>query len=240
MSTLRDKLKDIQERVNLYLGVNRYQSATQLLLDSMEELGELANLLNLFGVTYHKQSKFSQAIKAFKKALSLNPDFVEASLNLSIVYCDLGLYDQGNSEYHRLKSKYQDAARLPSLILGRLANLHCETARFYEKSGLCAEAIKEYEKALTIYPNMPDQILRLAELEYSMGQLAKCKSRVKELIEKYAPKAAAFNLLGTIAYREGDYISAQNYWMKSQEIDPDDRSSRTLMRCLREIDQNPA
>ncbi len=235
---LREKLKDIQDRVNLYLSVNRFQSATTLLTESMEELGDLANLLNLLGVAYHRQSKFSQAISSFKKALALNPHYIEAALNLSIVYCDLGLYDQGYSEYQKLSSSYSPHTNIPPLVLGKIANLHCQTAHSYEESGLYAEAQREYEKALTIFPKMPDQIMRLAELEYTMGQLAKAKSRARELIDKFAPNAESYNLLGLISYREGDYVSSRNYWMKAQEIQPEDRTSRTLLRCLNEINQD--
>ena len=235
MAGIRSKIKNVQDKVQIYLSVHSYESAEKLLVDSLNDLGELANLRNLLGLCYHKQSKFSQAIKQFQLALEINSNFIEAALNLSIVYCDLGLYKQGEAAYLDIKSKVPASGKeqLPPLLLGRIANLHCETASYYSKAGLKAEAIKEFEKALSIYPSMPDQIIALAKLEYEVGQLASAKSRLNGFVERFSPSAIVFNLLGLILYQEGDFSAAFNYWSKSQEFDPDDRASRSLIRCMR-------
>lgn len=236
MSSIRGKLKDIEEKVNIYLSVNRFKAAEDLLLDSIDLLGEVANLRNLLGLVFHKQSKFPQAITEFKKSLEINPEYIEPALNLTITYCDLGLYQQGERQYDIVKSQHkEDGARsIPSLFRGRLANLHCETAEYYEKSGLMHEAIKEYEKALSIYPRMPDKVFALARLEYEVDQLEKSKVRLREFTNNYSPNTNVYNLLGLIFYKEGDFSSAYNHWTKSQELNPDDRTSRSLIRCLRE------
>ncbi|SME89869.1 tetratricopeptide repeat protein [Pseudobacteriovorax antillogorgiicola] len=235
MPSIRAKLREIQEKVSIYLSVNRFGAAEKLLHESIEELGALSNLHNLLGLTFHRQSKFGLAIQQFQKALELNPKFIEAGLNLTILYCDLGLYQQGEQQYQNLNQTFASGSRqLPSLFLGRLANLHCQTAEYYEKAGLRVEAIKEYEKALSIFPSMPDKIYSLASLEYEVGHLEKAKARLREFSGKFAPNTNVYNLLGLIHYREGDYTNAHNYWTKSQEINTEDRISRSLIRCLRE------
>lgn len=235
-----ETVKQLERRVKLYLEVNRFQTAIKLLKETMEDEGECPRLLNLLGVIYHRQSRFSQAIKSFKRAIELEPKCIEASLNLSIVYCDLGLYDQGRGEYQKLAASYSSPSAIPPIILSKIASLHCETAESYKASGLYAEAQKEYEKALTICPSMPDQIINLAKLEYDMGHLTKAKSRAREMVDGLAPNASAYNLLGLIAYHENDLVSARNYWMKSQEIEPNDKTSKALIRCISEIDQDSA
>lgn len=241
MSSIRENLKDIQEKIKIYLSVNRFSAAESLLIESLDDLGELSNLRNLLGLVYHKQSKFSSAIVEFKKALELNPKYIEASLNLSILYCDLGLYKQGEEQYQNLRTQKASGGtqQIPTLFLGRLANLHCQTAEYYEKSGLKLEAVKEYEKALNIYPNMPDRILSLANLEYEVGQMGKAKTRLREFLNKFSPDTRVYNLLGLIHYKEGDFPTSYNYWSKSQEIDSGDRVSRSFIRCLRESPPQP-
>ena len=236
MSNIRSKLKEIEEKVDIYLSVNRYRAAEDLVHDSLDMLGEVAKLRNLLGLVYHKQSKFSQAIQQFQKSLQINCEYIEPSLNLAITYCDLGLYQKGEKQYLEITNDYvgKGSNEIPSLFKGRLANLHCETADYYRKSGLNLEAIKEYEKALSIYPKMPDKVLELARLEYDMNHLEKAKVRLQDFAEAFSPSTLAYNLLGLIAYKEGDYSSSYNYWAKSQEIDPSDRTSRSLLRCLRE------
>lgn len=235
-SNLRNIVKGIQEKVHIYLDVSKFSAAENILTQAIKEHGNLANLHNLLAVTYHKQSKFLLAIKCFNEALQTNPRFIEAALNLSIVYCDLGLYDLGISAYNQANALIQHSEKspLPTLFLGRLANMHSSTASYYELAGLDSEAQKEYEKALNIYPHMPDIILKLAKLEYNSRAFQKAKTRLFELTNNFAPSSQAFNLLGLIFYNEGDYSRAHSFWTKSQELDSDDRVSRTLIRCLRE------
>lgn len=234
------QLKNVHEKVSIYLSVNSFKAAEKLLNDSLETFGEAANLYNLLGVVHHKQSKFSQAISAFLKALEQNPEFIEPALNLTIVYCDLGLYSQAESEYDKLSSLFSSnqSRRLPKVFLGRLANLHCKTAEYYEKAGMTIEAVQEYEKALGIFPKMPDKAYALAALEFELGYMNKSKARLLDITKHHNPSSMVFNLLGLISYREGDYEEADRYWLKSLTTSQNNRVSQSLIRCLKEMPRN--
>ena len=234
MSSLRAKITDIQERIALNLAVERFDVAVNLLQNSLKELGDIANLHNLLGVTFHKQSEFTKAIVSFKRAIEINPGYIEASLNLIILYCDLGLYDLARKTEDSLSKITENKGNLPSLVMGRIANHHCETARYYKQNNLSSEAMREYEKALTIYPRMPDQILRLAELEFEDDQFEKVVIRLKDLVSSVGPSTEAFNLLGLAFYRLGETSNAEYYWVKSQELNSRDRTSKLLVKCLRD------
>lgn len=234
MPDKREQLADLSERVQINLAVNRFQVAIRLLETAIEEHGEIASLYNLLGVTYQKQSEFNAAIEAFKKALELNPSYIESAMNLAIVYCDLGYYDEASLVEKKLEENLAKKGQLPSLVMGRLANQHCETAEFYARSGLTREAIEEYEKALSIYPKMPDKILKLAELEYQNERYEAVKNRLTKFHDTFYPSTKAFNLLGLIHYEAEEFTEAEYYWAQSQSVSPSDRTSKLLMKCLRQ------
>lgn len=237
---LRERLKSIEEKVDLYLGVNRFQAAEKLLRSSLNELGDLANLHNLLGVTYHRQSKFREAIESFEKAIKQNPKFIEPMLNLAVTYCDLGLYEDGEKMYRTAQEQIQDGqSQVSSLITGRLANLHNQTALAYEQAGLAQQAIKEYEKALDLYPHMPDIVIKLALLEHELGRSDRAKTYLLEYERQFSAGTDVYNLLGLIAYQDGDLSGAKNRWLKSQDLSPEDRLSRSYLRCLDQVKASP-
>jgi len=226
----RRQISDVQEKVMIYLKLQRFQPAEELLRLAMEEHGPLANLLNLMGLCCHRQSKFPEAIEYFEKAKAANPRFIEAALNLAVTLSDLGFYDSSQKVYGELQGQLGDGQTLPDLVLGRLANLHNRTAQGYEQAGLYDQASQEYVKALQIYPRMPDIRLRLAKLYMRMSSHHQSREQLMTLLEENPNHPECLNLLGTIAFRMGDWDEAQSFWQRTQNINPSDRTSRTYLR----------
>jgi len=226
----RHQVNDIQEKVMIYLKLQRFQPAEELLHSAMEEHGPLANLLNLMGLCYHRQSKFPEAIEYFEKAKAANPRFIEAALNLAVTMSDLGFYESSQKVYGELQGHVGDDQSLPDLVLGRLANLHSKTAMGYEQAGLYDQAAQEYAKALQVYPRMPDIRLRLAKVYLRMCSYHQSREQLMTLLEENPNHPECLNLLGTIAFRMGDWVGAQSFWQKTQNINPNDRTSRTYLR----------
>ncbi len=78
-----------------------------------------AGLLNLLGLVYHKQARFPEAMKQFRAALTANPSYLEASLNLISTLCDLSRYDEAREEYAKLGATMVHQLKLPQFVMGR-------------------------------------------------------------------------------------------------------------------------
>ena len=86
----REEISEIKKKTSIYLSVGRYEAAEKLLKMSLSEFGSIAILHNLLGLTFHRQSKFPEALEQFELSFRENPDFIEAKLNFSVALCDLG------------------------------------------------------------------------------------------------------------------------------------------------------
>ncbi len=233
MATLaRKAVSEIQEKILVYVRLQRFQSAEELVERAIEEHGALANFLNLLGIICHRQSKFAQAIEYFEKARQKNPSYIEATLNLAVTYSDLGFYDSAALIFHEAQAFLSEKENLPDLILGRLANFHNRTAQGYEQATLLQEACQEYQKALEIYPKMPDIRLKLAKLFLKLGSFKQAEEQLKLLLQEAPDHIESLNLLGTVFYKRGDLETAVRFWNKAQTVNPNDRTSKTFLKSI--------
>jgi tetratricopeptide (TPR) repeat protein len=234
MSSTRSELQEVQKKVRLYLSVNRFDAAEKLLKATLSEYGPLANIHNLLGVTYHRQSRFAESIREFNSALSANPEFVESALNLAATLCDLSQYDEAQKIFQHLSEKVTSRRKQPSLVLGRLANQHAENGLAYEESGMVAEAITEYRKALSLYERMPDVKLSLAKLYLQSGQGDKAKTELEDLLKTMPDHTEAHNWIGIIYYKLGQRDLARHHWEKAQQSAPSNLTTRAYIKMSNE------
>ena len=223
----REDINEIKKKVDFYLKVNRFEAAEKLLKTTLTNYGPIANLHNLLGLTFHKQSRFAEALEQFDHALKANPNFIESSLNLTITLCDLGRYDEASKSFEDLGAQINAEEKAPKLILGRLANLHIQSAELYKTSGMLDNAISEYEKSLELFPDMKDARLKLAKLYLENSEPEKARKELDVLLSKFPNHAAARNVLGIIHHHQGRDDLAKSEWQKAAKIDPNNLSSRT-------------
>lgn len=240
MKPSRAELTEIRKKVALYLSVGRFDAAEKLLKATLTDFGALANIHNLLGVTFHKQSKFGPAIKEFNRALAANPDFIEAALNLAATLCDLSRYDEAREVFARLGQQVNPKKKQPGLVLGRLANQHAANGAAYEESGMNGDAILEYKKALSLFERMPDVRLSLAKLYVRAGQHDKAREEFEEVVKQSPEIADAHTWLGILYYKLGRRDMAKRHWEKAQLVDSNDLSSRAYLKLARDWSPEPA
>ena len=234
MDKSRAELTELLKKATLYLSVGRFDAAEKLLKATLADYGPLAHVENALGLAYHKQSKFSSAMEAFNRALSINPNFIEAALNLAVTLCDLSRYDDAQSIFSKINQRVNPKKKLPDLVLGRLANQHVQNAKAYEESDLLAEAVLEYRKSLSLYSDMPDVKMALAKLHVRLGQFEKAKVECEDILEQHADFYEAHTLLGILHFKLEQKDLARTHWEKAHQANPRDPASRALVTLSRE------
>jgi tetratricopeptide (TPR) repeat protein len=212
---MRIDFADIQQKVKIYHSVSRFEAAEKILLSALDEYGSMANLHNLLGVTYHKQSKFADAIVQFTKALKVNQNFVEAGLNLSATFCDLGKYDDAK----RIFSEILAQTKQPDLILGRLANHHAECGHLYAQTNLPLEAIQEYKKALSLYEKLPDVKIALGQMYFKTNQLERALFEFQDTTRLFPSEIESHIWLGICLWKLNRRDAAIKCWEQALKID---------------------
>jgi tetratricopeptide (TPR) repeat protein len=216
---MRYDLTEIQNKVRIYHSVSRFEAAEKILLSTIDEYGSLANLHNLLGVTYHKQSKFADAIVQFTKALKINPNFVEAGLNLSATFCDLGRYDDAKTVFSEILASTPTHKKQPELVLGRLANHHAECGHLYAQNNLPHDAINEYKRALSLYERMPDVKISLGQVYFRTNQMDRALYEFQDAVRMFPDEAEAHLWLGVCLWKMDRKDQAVRSWETSRNLD---------------------
>jgi tetratricopeptide (TPR) repeat protein len=114
---------------------------------------------------------YERAIACYEKGLELNPENTEAKISLASCYVE------GSSNPMKGIGLLREVEKVDS----NNVNLQLSFAFFSEKSGQWDKAIKRFEKALTINPELIDVYLHLADAYKQKGDIP---NAIKSL-EKY-------------------------------------------------------
>ncbi|HEY4102279.1 MAG TPA: tetratricopeptide repeat protein [Polyangiaceae bacterium] len=196
----------------LLLGREHYQKrefdkAEYLLKQVVQQTDRFADVFDMLGVIAHAQGDFSQAEQYFEKAVSLNPNYTEAQLNLMVTYNDLGKYDSAREIYAKIRGRAAGTQADP-FAMGRIANMHAEISQAYQDAAMPAEAVHELERAVALCPTFADLRTRLATLYRDLGQKDRAREQL-ELAKQSNPNyVQARVLLGVAMLSAGEYEPA--------------------------------
>ena len=222
---------DERTRENLARGrehyaAREYGKAEPFLAEIAEGNLDFADVYDMLGVIYHQQGRLTDAEIMFQRALGLNPNYTEAALNLAVTYNDLGKYNEAKDIYARAMSVSKNAPKqLDPFAKGKISNMHAEVGSAYHDAGQYVDAIREYEKALSLCPTFHDIRTKLGTTLRELGSLvaaAREFERVRYDNPKYIP--ARVNL-GLTYFTMGRRADALSEWQQILDIEPANKSA---------------
>jgi tetratricopeptide (TPR) repeat protein len=220
----------------LLLGREHYQKrefdkAEYLLKQVVQQTDRFADVFDMLGVIAHSQGDFAEAERSFEKAVSLNPNYTEAQLNLMVTYNDLGKYDSAREIYARIRGRAAggDGPTDPFAI-GKIANMHAEISQAYQDAGMVAEAVIELERAVALCPTFADLRTRLATLYRDTGHKERAREQL-EIVKQHNPNyIQARVLLGVALLSSGEYDAAIAEFQAVIEHDPEHKSAQMYLK----------
>jgi tetratricopeptide (TPR) repeat protein len=215
--------KDLQSQIQLGKNLAKaknYDRAEEIFLKILKQ-HKLADVYNALGLIFADQGKFNFAEIAFKQALKINPQYMEAALNLSVVYNNLGERKKSQEIYRMLK-RYGAKSRgsMDFLLMSKISNMHAEIGDLYHSVGEYKLAIQEYEKAVDLCPNYIDIQTKLGSAYREAGNSAKALkifAKTKSKAGKFAPYWIA---LGVTYYAKNNQREAAKAWKKAIKLEP--------------------
>lgn len=209
----------------------KYEEAEALLLQIVGRTPTYANVFNMLGFIASQRNSPEKAVTLFRRALSLNPKYHEARLNLVLTLADMGAYDQAAQEAGSLEDlEAPGAPRLSLGVRGKLANAHADLGRKYHALGMYAEAIQEFDKALGLCPNFPDLHNRRAVSCREFGLFAEAKASLLKALEIKPNYVEAHVNLGLIQQKLGNLTDAVQSWERALQLDPKHQLARIYLK----------
>src|SRR5882724_634159 len=220
----------------LLLGREHYQKreldkAEYLLRQVVAETDRFADVFDMLGVIAHSKGDFAEAERSFEKAVSLNPNYTEAQLNLMVTYNDLGKYDSAREIYARIRGRAAggDGPADP-FAMGKIANMHAEISQAYQDAGMTAEAVIELERAVALCPTFADLRTRLATLYRDTGHKERAREQL-EIVKQHSPNyIQARVLLGVALLSSGEYDAAIAEFQAVIERDAEHKSAQMYLK----------
>ena len=156
---------DLYAKIDLLINMGKFESAEKLVRTALAETNS-ADLQSLLGHTLQSQGRQGEAEAAYRQALEMQPEHVEATMILAAILCDTSQYNQAQKTFSKIESQIDPDWQTPKHTLKLLANKHLELAKYYGELYLWENAEEEAQKALSLAKN--EEAIRLALAKYTI------------------------------------------------------------------------
>jgi tetratricopeptide (TPR) repeat protein len=185
------------------------------------------------GQIYYQKGEFTTARKFLNRAVRLNPDYTEASLNLAVTLNEMKQYGRAREiiEQAQLRATRKRTILEP-FIAGKLANKHMEVGDIYRELGMFTESADEYRKALNISPGFPDIQVKLAVTLREIGLTDEALDILTKTIEHRPDYLDARIQLGITYFSRGFLDRAKEQWELVLNTNPSHTKALMYMSFL--------
>jgi len=220
-----------------YFREGDYAAAEPLLNQMILQNEKTAEVFHMLGTIYYDHGKFNKAIKAFQRALELDPLFTDASVGLSIILNDLGRYDEGRKVFEDAQTLlHRKALTEDSYINEKLALKHDELGEMYFHHGQFADALDQYRKSVGLSKRKAELTMKIVECQIKLGEHDKALKELKDLLRVYPDFTSARIKTGQIYYETGHVPEAISEWEGVRAPDPMFPEAQRLLRQAQAVE----
>jgi tetratricopeptide (TPR) repeat protein len=228
-----ERLKQLLLLGREHYAKREFDTAEPMLREVLEHSDRFADVHDMLGIIAHFRGNFLAAERHFERALTINPQYTEAALNLAVTYNDRGKYEAAREVYARIKGGGVGVADgLDPFARGKIANMHADIGQAYADAGIPLEAIAEYEKAVSLCPEFADLRTKLGTLLRQVHEFDRARDHYEAAVASRSNYVPARILLGVTLFAMGDLDRAEEHWKKALEVDKDSMSAKMYLRML--------
>lgn len=231
---IKERIRDLIVQGRKFFDSGDYDRALPLLKKVSELDSGLPDILNMLGLIYHNKGNFNLALQAFEDALTINPNYTEASLNLAVTCNDLGRFQEAKFVYARAKQSAKVGSTLDLYVKGKLANMYAEIADMYQTLGHPLEASEEYRKALELRPTFVDIQTKLGISLREIGKLHDSLEVLTAAVKQDPNYYLASINLGLTYFTMGKMGDAVRVWKSVLKRDPQNEKAQMYLRLVKD------
>lgn len=214
-----------------YFQENNYSLAEPLLNQLILKNAKSPEVFQMLGTIYYDQGKFNKAIRAFRRALELDPAYTDASVGLSIILNDIGKYEEGRKVFEEARQILQRRSGEDDPYVNEKFSIkHDELGEMYFHHNRFRDALEQYYKALQLSNRKPELTMKVVECYFKMGESERAVKELRELIREYPGFLSARVRLGRALHELGDAASAIEQWEAVLQRDPEHADAQQLLR----------
>jgi tetratricopeptide (TPR) repeat protein len=193
--------------------VQDYYGTVHLLEEIVAGGRAFADVHHLLGVALSLLGQRERALAEFRRALELNPRYLEALIHQGLVLYEMGREAEAEDSFRRASASVSPSSNgLPAPVAARLANQHAELAEAYAEAGSLDKAVEQYRRALELGPGFVDLRYRMARLLLESGRSLEARETLEEVLRTRPNFVDAAAALGLAHYLSGDALGARDIW----------------------------
>ena len=173
-------------------------------------------LVFMYSKTHHKYN----ALQYFRRALGIDPTYIEAQINLAQLYIDL---KNDSAEKALMKIIAMDSTYTPAYL---------QLGKWHDKMGLNPEkAAYYYDRYLALVSDDAEGNKLSAEFYLRIGNYAKVAGTLQGFVTRHPEAAKVFPVLAYAYMKLGKVVPAERYF--EQYLDSLDPNARALYEDIR-------
>jgi len=176
------------------------------------------------GLTYAQLRKFPEAIAAFRKALELNPYYVDVRNDLGTALVLAGKRAEGKAEF--LAAFNDPTNPTPEISARNLGQAYLEERNY-------AEAVNWFRTSFSRNKSYPDPYLGFADAITAMGRPEEAVGPLEGAVKEAPGQPALLAALGDAYYRTGRFAEARGRLEEAVRRDPNGDAGRRAAELLK-------
>ena len=223
-----------EKQIQSHLSRREFAQAESLIKQKLEAEPSSADAHYLLGVLHYFQGNIPQTVDNLKRALSLDPRHTDAAICLSVLFNDIGKYEDAKKVFESANQSV--AHRKTSTDLGidkKFAVKHLELADLYFRYRRFDEAIEEYGKAALLDPSHLDIRIRRAKAYAKKGFVTRSIQELQQLKAENSKFVPARIQLGLLYYSQGNALDAELEWEAVLAEQPDHPEALAYLQMSR-------
>lgn len=212
-----------------------YRTAEPLLQQAILQNNKDPEVYQMLATLFYDKGQFNKAIKAFKKALEIDPSYTDASVGLSIILNDLGRYQEAKEVFEDAQARLNETKKQSDpFIEDRIAQKHLELGDLYLQIEKFEESLEQYLKAKKFSNNPGVLILKIAECYMKIHKEQRAIQELQLFLRDYPQNIEARVRLGVYLYQMNSVHDAAEEWEKVLIRDPHNADAKHYLQLARE------
>ena len=209
-----------------------YKSAEPILNQPSLVNSNNPEVFQMLATIFYNRGQFNKAVKTFRKALEVDPEYCDAAVGLSIILNDLGKYDEAKKVFEKAQTiiNQKRQARQGDQVEEKFAQKHIELGDLYLQYNRFESALMQYQTAQKLTTNKLDISLTIAECYVQFGQNQSAIQELRALLQSQPQAHRARLKLGMVLYNGQKIAEAVDQWEHVIRFEPNNEDALRYLK----------